>query len=81
MVKEIGSKSVVEERSGPGEVSLQGRKQPWPGAPTHVPEAPKQQDILTKQQNSFSILHLNYSPFPSAVSARTYNRQLLGEPR
>lgn len=49
-----------------------------PGPP---PGAPKQQDILTKQQNSFSILHLNYSPFPSAVSARTYNRQLLGEPR
>lgn len=44
------------------------------------PGARKQQDILTKQQKSFSILHLNYSPFPSAVSARTYNRQLLGEP-
>lgn len=36
--------------------------------------------LLGKQQNSFSILDLNYSPFPSAVSARTYNRELLREP-
>jgi hypothetical protein len=52
-----------------------------PRLPPSPAKAPKQQEILTKQQNSFSILHLNYSPFPSAVSARTYNRELLREPR
>lgn len=41
MVKEIGSKSVVEERSGQGEVSLQGRKQPWPGSPHPRPRSPE----------------------------------------
>lgn len=51
-------------------------------APTPPVEPLKRQEILTKQQNSFSILDLNYSPFPSAVSARTYNKELLrGPPR
>lgn len=79
----MGSESVVGK--DPAKVRLACRKVnsfgPGPPPRTPPPGAPKQQDILTKQQNSFSILHLNYSPFPSAVSARTYNRQLLGEPR
>lgn len=68
-------------KSGQGEVSLQGGKQPGPPRlPPPSTGARKQREILTKQQNSFSILDLNYSPFPSAVSARTYNRELLREP-
>lgn len=72
-----------EKKSGQGEVSFLGGNSQGPQAPTLIcePEPQKQQEILTKQQNSFSILDLNYSPFPSAVSARTYNRELLREPR
>lgn len=70
----MGSESVVGK--DPAKVRLACREGNSFAPPPPPPGAPKQQDILTKQQNSFSILHLNYSPFPSAVSARTYNRQL-----
>lgn len=70
-------------KRNPAKVRLASReeKQPGPrGSHPHPQEPRRQQEILTKQQNSFSILDLNYSPFPSAVSARTYNRELLREP-
>lgn len=70
---EMGKKSEGARGRTPAQVRLAWRgeiSQPGPCSRPHR-QSPGQREILTKQQNSFSILDLNYSPFPSAVSART----------